>query len=291
VKPLRAFLVFVVLVAACSDQRVEAPIATTSTSPRVATTSTAVPTSNRLYAIKHVDFSVSVNDVSRAAVDVFVARPLGRGPFPLIIFNHGLGSRAQYYSPFLDELARRGFVVAGPNFTVDDVDRDGVEITRVIDRLTSSTSPLGAGVIDSRHIAVLGHSYGALTALAVTYNSCCRDKRISAAITIEGSVGTLPNGTFTWSGAPLLIVLGDNDPLVPPLTGKQLLSKFRGTAYLLTVIGGDHGGGLDNTDRAHPAVLRTILDFLNAYLEHDSNALHTLRAAPSRSHTRLTHRR
>jgi dienelactone hydrolase len=154
--------------------------------------------------------------------------------------------------------------------------------------LTSARSPLPRGLIDPRKIAVLGHSLGGLSALAVTYNSCCRDKRITAALTIESPVGDLPNGTYRWGGPPLLVVLGDQDPLVPPATGQQLLARFRGTAYLLTIVGGGHGGGIDNADREHDAVLRTVVDFLNAYLCHDTNALQMLRAPRNEPHTRFT---
>jgi fermentation-respiration switch protein FrsA (DUF1100 family) len=178
--------------------------------------------------------------------------------------------------------------VAGPNFTSNDVHQDSIELSRAIDVLTSATSPLPRGLVDPQHIAVLGHSLGGLTALAVTYNSCCRDSRITAALTIEGPVGDLPNGSYLWSGPPLLVVLGDDDPLVPAATGRQLLSRFRGTAYLLTIVGGSHGGGIDHTDPAHNAVLRTVLEFLTAYLGHDAHALQMLRASPSTVHTRLT---
>jgi dienelactone hydrolase len=241
-----------------------------------------------VFRIKQSDVAIPLNDSRHGTVDTFVVTPIGRGPFPLIVFNHGLGSTAQIYATFLDEIARRGFVVAGPNFTNNDIHEDATEISRVIDNLTSPSSRLAAGLIDPKHIAVLGHSLGGLTALAVAYNTCCRDRRISAALTFEGPVGDLPNGTYAWSGPPLLIVLGDHDPLIPPATGQQLLTKFRGTAYLLTIVGGDHGGGIDDTDPAHDAVLRAARDFLNAYLRHDSQALQMLRASAHPPQTRLT---
>jgi dienelactone hydrolase len=280
-------VILAVVVTACSQPVDRVPITSSSTTAEVAATSTTVPTPKRLYRIIQTDIAIPLNDSHHDTVDTFVVTPIGRGPFPLIVFNHGLGSTAQIYATFLGEVARQGFVVAGPNFTNDDIHDDATEISRVIDGLTSAASSLAPGLVDPKHIAVLGHSFGGLTALAVTYNSCCRDRRISAALTFEGPVGDLPNGTYTWSGAPLLIVLGDHDPLVPPATGPQLFSKFRGTAYLLTIVGGDHGGGIDNTDPAHHSVLQVTLDFLNAYLKNDPTSLRMLRATPKQAHTRL----
>jgi dienelactone hydrolase len=228
-----------------------------------------------------------VGDSAGDALDVFVVAPIGGGPFPAIVFNHGYGSNAQAYSSFLDDFARHGFVVAGPNFTSNDIAQDASAVRRTVDWLTSSPSELAPAHINRHGIAVMGHSLGGLTALAVAYNSCCRDRRIAAAIAIESPVGDLPNGTYEWSTPPLLIVLGDNDPLVPATTGPQLLSKFAGTAYLLTIPRGGHGGGMDATDPAHTAVLRTELDFLNAYLSHDPQSLRALAHDANGSHTVL----
>ena len=68
------------------------------------------------------------------------------------------------------------------------------------------------GLVDLRHIAVAGHSLGGVGVYGVTYNSCCRDPRITAALTFEGALGTFPAGRILWRGPPLLIVLGDRDP-------------------------------------------------------------------------------
>ena len=92
------------------------------------------------------------------------------------------------------------------------------------------------------------------------------------------------------AGPPLLIVLGDHDPLVPPATGQQLLTKFRGTAYLLTIVGGDHGGGIDDTDPAHHAVPQDPR-LLERLPETRLNALRMLRAIPEQARTRLAFRR
>jgi dienelactone hydrolase len=249
-------------------------VSTTTTAPRPA------------YRLRHLHFSVGVS-VAPGTLDVFAVVPEGRGPFPLVVYAHGSGTNAQRTEPFLDEIAREGFVVVGPNFTGTDVHQSAVEIRLTIDRIVSRGSPLSAGLVDSRYIGLVGWSLGGLTTVAVAYNSCCRDPRISAAVTIEGPFGDLPNGSYSLQRAPLLIVLGDHDFLVPPATGKQLLDRFRGAAYLLTIVGGDHGGGMDESDPAHAAVMRTILDFLHGYVGSDAGSLQRLAATPNRPHTKF----
>ncbi len=245
-----------------------------STAPVPTTTTWVALRPARTYQVKQTEVRLPVGGSGEDALDVFVVVPIGGGPFPAVVFIHGYGSNAQAYSSVLDDFARHGFVVAGPNFTSNDVAQDTRAMRRTVDWLTMSPNELAPARVNGHSIGVMGHSLGGLTALAVAYNSCCRDPRIAATVTIEGPVGDLPNGTYEWSTPPLLIVLGDNDPLIPATTGPQLLSKFAGKAYLLTIRGGGHGGGMDATDPAHTAVLRTELDFLNAYLSHDPQSLH-----------------
>ena len=278
----------VIALASCSGStRASVPPTVTSTVPRSTTTTSVTSRPTRTYQIKHTEVRLPLGHSVGDVLDVFLVLPIGGGPFPAIVFNHGYGSNPQAYSSFLDDLARRGFVVAGPNLTSNDIAQDARAARRTIDWLTTSPSEIAPAHINRHGIAVVGHSLGGLTALAVAYNSCCRDSRIAATVTIEGPVGDLPNGTYEWSTPPLLIVLGDNDPLVPATTGPQLLSKFAGKAYLLTIRGGGHGGGMDATEPAHTAVLRTELDFLNAYLSHDQQSLRAIAHDANGSHTAL----
>lgn len=162
-RSFRAFVILVLLLTACSHQRGSAQATSTSSAAPAVTTSTSVPPTNLVYRVRHADLSILLSGSLRGTLDIFVAAPIGRGPFPLIIFNHGLGSNARAYAPLLDEIARHGFVLAGPNFTDNDIHDNSVEISRTIDLLTSpSANPL-ARLVDPKHIGVLGHSFGGLT--------------------------------------------------------------------------------------------------------------------------------
>jgi len=217
---------------------------------------------------------------------VFVVAPVGPGPFPLIVFSHGFRSIAQSYTAAFEAFAREGYVVVGPNFPYDDFRTHPADISLVIDRLSGAQSPLRKGLVDLEHIASTGHSIGGADVYGVTYNACCRDRRITAAFTFEGALGTFA-GEFVWQGPPLLIVLGDADPLIAPDTGTKIFSNFTSAAYLLTVKGGGHGGGLRPDNVGYASVQATVRDFLAAYLYEDGNALESLRSNRSRPDTSL----
>src|SRR5262249_22456499 len=97
-------------------------------------------------------------------------------------------------------------------------------------------------------------------------------------------------GSYTFSGPPLLIVLGDADPLISAATGPVIARRFRGSVYLLTVRGGQHGGGIHTDDLGYLSVQATVRDFLAAYLYDDAGALRDLQSHATRPHTTLTWR-
>ena len=99
------------------------------------------------------------------------------GPFPLVIFSHGLWG-FRHSSVYLTEhLASYGFVVIAPDHFGDNMADLGnpdmidshiyrpLDVTRLIDFATAEDSVL-QDLIDANQIAVIGHSFGGYTALA-----------------------------------------------------------------------------------------------------------------------------
>jgi len=97
-------------------------------------------------------------------------------PYPLVIFSHGFGLNAAWYHTLLEHYASHGFIVLAPEHVEGDwfgsmtaaIERPR-EIKQTLDYAEQLTAPDGdlAGQIDMEHVAVVGHSYGGYTALAM----------------------------------------------------------------------------------------------------------------------------
>jgi dienelactone hydrolase len=212
------------------------------------------------------------------------------GTYPLIAFAHGCGGSARDYAPLLQAWAAAGYVVAAPDFPVSSLHSPGVAcvtdianqpgdisfvITRVL-ALDRARDGLGH-IVDRAHIGVAGHSLGGVTTLGVAFRSCCRDRRITAAISFAGT--PLIGGTdFRGVATPLMLVHGDADQTVSYSASVTAFAKAAGPRDLLTILGGMHSGYLGGSDPVSQAVLRATLDFWAGYLRDDSAALARLRS-------------
>ncbi len=96
------------------------------------------------------------------------------GPFPLVLVSHGSGSRADGMAWIAAELAKAGFIVAGPNHpgtTSGDSTPEATpkiwertqDISEVITAL--SADPRFKASVDKTRIGVLGFSLGGSTAI------------------------------------------------------------------------------------------------------------------------------
>ena len=212
------------------------------------------------------------------------------GPYPLVIFSHGVTAHAADYEPEISEIAAAGYVVAGPDFP-ETTGGDGIDafefvvhqpadVSFVIDQVLAldagSEGPL-AGLVDEERIGVAGHSLGGITTFGVAYNSCCRDDRIDAASPWAGLLLPYGEGTaYDLSGVPMLLIHGDLDDTVPYRGSTQAFEQATAPRYLLTVLEADHGSYLDPDDDANAVVVGATIDFLDGYLLGDDAALERL---------------
>lgn len=100
------------------------------------------------------------------------------GPYPLVILSHGFSLGRTGYAWLAEHLASHGFVVVAPQHyelvdeTLSDFWRASItrpqEIGIVLDYVEAQAADGEfAGLIDGEQIAVIGHSYGGYTALAM----------------------------------------------------------------------------------------------------------------------------
>ncbi|MDQ1427544.1 MAG: hypothetical protein QOK39_1020 [Acidimicrobiaceae bacterium] len=201
-------------------------------------------------------------------------------PFPLVVFASGYDSSPAVYATLLHSWASAGYVVAAPSFpratsggplNEDDVNNQPLDLSFVITNVVALAAPGGplAGLVDTAHVGVAGHSDGASTTAGIGYNSCCRDGRVSADAVMEGDLHNFPGGHWFPAGAgkPLLVIQGDHDALNPPVLGEAVYAGARSPKYLLGLVNGQHLEPY-TTDVAHLAVVEAVTTaFFDRYLK------------------------
>jgi predicted dienelactone hydrolase len=183
--------------------------------------------------------------------------------FPLVVFSHGFGATAASLRPTMDALASHGYVVAAPDFprtttglpgglNLLDFKSQPGDVSFVITQMLKQNESQGSPVyheIETHRIGVMGHSLGAVTTLAVSYNSCCRDARIRAAVEMDGELnvpvgplGQFPGTYFKGHNPPLMVVNGTKDTIGPYAVARAIYAKAPAPKYFLSLIGAPHPG-------------------------------------------------
>jgi fermentation-respiration switch protein FrsA (DUF1100 family) len=209
--------------------------------------------------------------------------PDAPGPFPLILFSHGLTSEPSAYAALLTAWARAGFVVAAPayphtshgadHYDAVDVVNQPVDASYVITRMialnTGDGDPL-AGRINTARIAAAGHSAGGITTIGMFSGN--RDDRLVAGIVLAGrQVFRVP---FAGPPAALLFVHGKLDRTVPYADGLAAYRSVPWSRAMMAVTKGDHVA----ITKDFGPVIATTTDFLRWSLYGDAAARGRLRA-------------
>jgi dienelactone hydrolase len=219
------------------------------------------------------------------------------GPYPLILFSHGLGARGVAYENILKAWASAGYVVAAPDYPLSNTNAPGgaqfgraiadtknqpADATFVINqviKLDKQKQGLG-GIIDATRIGASGHSLGGITTYGLAYSGCCRDKRVKAAIPMSGITGVVegPESYFQGAATPLLAVHGNSDGTVPYAADMNGFARAKTPKYFLTFLGAGHVTPFLGGDNASAMALKqSTIDFFNRYLKDDKAALDKLR--------------
>jgi dienelactone hydrolase len=228
--------------------------------------------------------------------------PAHGGPFPLIVFGHGLGGSPHDYRSLLTAWAAAGYVVAAPLFPLSnsqtpggpdggDIGNQPGDMSFVIDEVlkasAASSGPL-SGLVQPDEIGAAGHSNGAITTLGLVGNSCCRDTRVKAAVVMAGTTEGLGSGTYDLAEAPPLLVVSDrHDGLVPYADAIAVYNQARGPKALLSLDWDTASDASGST--AHMAssgvvgptstqVVTSTTAFFDAFLKHQHGALQAVSA-------------
>ncbi len=217
--------------------------------------------------------------------------PRPGGPYPLIVLAHGSDGHPRKFDELTRAWAASGYVVAAPAFPLtndrapgDSMVADFVEqpadVRFVIDEVMRLGRERGDPLrtrLDPELVGVAGLSFGGATILGVTFNSCCRDDRIDAAISMAGA--PLPfAGVYDFSGVPLLLLHGDADPALPHAGSAEVYEAAAPPKFFVTILGGGHSPPFEDTDDpADEMVVAVTTDFWDLYLKGRRGALHNLR--------------
>jgi dienelactone hydrolase len=173
----------------------------------------------------------------------------GKGPFPVIVFSHGLTSRPEAYGRLLTRWAAAGFVVAAaayPHTSAGVADFDVIDLinqpadashvlTEVLALDTRAGDPL-RGRLDEQHVAAAGHSGGGITTIGML--SGARDDRLDAAVVLAGrQVLPVP---FSGPAASVFFVHGRLDRTIRYADGLAAFDAVPWPKAMLTLPDGGH---------------------------------------------------
>jgi dienelactone hydrolase len=217
------------------------------------------------------------------------ARPVRRGRFPVVVFLHGSATTAEDYRQAIEPWARGGYVVVAPTAPLGglgleqssaarslDVSNHPDDVRFVLRELPGALRRAIRTRADFDRVAVTGKSFGAGTALAVTFDPCCRSDAIRAVVAMAGAQSSL-----VASGADVatLIVHGDADEVYPYAAGRANFDAAPTPKFLLTLIGISHNPTLAAEPAGPPddALVTTTSDFFDRYLKAKKGALERMR--------------
>jgi alpha-beta hydrolase superfamily lysophospholipase len=208
------------------------------------------------------------------------------GAFPLVLLSHGVLSNGPTIAGLVQAWARAGYVIAAPTYplssgagaNIDDLPRQPGDVAFVVrslqTRIAEPTDPLH-GHVQSRCLALAGHSLGAATTLEAGYESGLEVPGVRAVVEMSGVLAPIPPGSFTGAPrTPLLLLHGDADPVVPISGSQNAFRQLPGPAWFVTF----HGAGHNSIflPPYGPVLDESAIAFLDAELKGRSGGLDQL---------------
>jgi len=205
------------------------------------------------------------------SLPTYVWTPVATGRYPLVVFVHGYDRSPLQYERFCSTLASSGYVVAAPSFPLEDPSRgnglnradlpnEAVDVSFVI---TSMEADAPTEKLAPSKIGVVGHSDGADVALEIGYEQGTADKRVLAVVADAPDPVTSP---LVPSTAPLLLVQGTADSVVPYAASQAVFDQLPGPTYYVSLLGADHLPPIAGDSPWTPVLDASVAEFLDATL-------------------------
>jgi predicted dienelactone hydrolase len=170
--------------------------------------------------------------------------PVHGGPFPFVLLSHGGGGTPLAYRTLASHLVQSGYVVAMPEHPGDN--RNDRSLTEAVENLERrprhARLAVDAVCADAElgprlrrdDIAVIGHSMGGYTALALGGGQpwtgpgqrveVTRDPRVKALVLMApAACWFVPNDALKDVSAPILLLVAEHDRIAPRWQGQLVL--------------------------------------------------------------------
>ncbi len=195
------------------------------------------PTTVRSESIKIGPYSVSSSENA----------PIAGGKYPLVVISHGSGGTHLGYLTIAQYLAENGFVVAMPEHygnnrndnhlegTIDNLQFRPRHISLVIDALSEENR--FKQHVQISNVAIIGHSMGGYTALAIAGGSpwtqsrepveVVHDERAKALILLAAAtLWFTPEDSLKAVKIPILMLTAEHDPYTTPENAEIVLKNI-----------------------------------------------------------------
>lgn len=169
-------------------------------------------------------------------MDVSPDAPLAEGKFPVVVISHGNGGSHLVYRAISTHLARNGYVVALLEHAGNNRNNNELEGTHenlvnrprhvrlTIDAVSSN--PQFIACVQPDNVAIIGHSIGGYTALAVAGGTpwsetrqrvdVVADPRVRALVLLAPATAWyLPEDSLSQVSVPILMLVAEHDPFTP----------------------------------------------------------------------------
>jgi predicted dienelactone hydrolase len=202
---------------------------------------------------KNINFQVIVhyptNEVSKDTdfgpytIDVSIDAPISKDSYPLVIISHGSGGSLLLYHTISTFLAKNGFIVAMVEHFANNCLNNELEnseenlilrpkhVSLTIDKLINDIN--FSKSVDTNKIAVIGHSMGGYTALALAGGiprtkeakiiEVKSDPRVKAIVLLAPGVAWFFNGLDDVE-IPILLMTGEKDNFLPTETVNRVMN-------------------------------------------------------------------